>query len=596
MQKLNKNIEKIIKNFNKGNHLNSFNQIEALLKNNSQNIELLFAYGFMLSKINHNEKAKNIFEKLLLIKPGHTQSLNYLYINYLKINKLDESEIIIDKLLKIKPEHYEALRDKAYINYLKQNFTNALRFINKAIKINNKEVFGLNILGLTYIKTNNIDEAIKIFEKAILVNDKYFDSFNNLGKCYIDKENLNLAFSYFKKAHKINPNSELPIMNIGNVLSLKDKNKSAINFYYKAIEINPKNNLIYTNIAITYCRLKNFDQATKYYNKAIELSLETPNLNLSYAYLLLHKKKFKEAWDLFESRLDTEKVKNKNIYHEFIKDKISFKSEIKKEDKILIVKEQGVGDEILFSSMYKDLLKITKDVKIESDKRLLKIYERSFGQNIFFPYGYFSSSKNKIKNFNKVYYAGSLTKQFRKNIESFTKKPYLLSNKKNDEKIKKIMNEFKTNKKIGISWKSVVNIYGQLKSLNIEDFIPLFKNNRTFINLQYGNVDKEINKINKKGFEIYNFKNIDLFNDFDSILSILKNLDLFITVSNSTAHIAGSLGVPTIVICPKKSSTFYYWDYEDGLTPWYNNVNILKVEGSIKKTINKLNELIENKI
>ena len=55
MQKLNKNIEKIIKNFNKGNHLNSFNQIEALLKNNSQNTELLFAYGFMLSKINHNE-------------------------------------------------------------------------------------------------------------------------------------------------------------------------------------------------------------------------------------------------------------------------------------------------------------------------------------------------------------------------------------------------------------------------------------------------------------------------------------------------------------------------------------------------------------
>jgi len=87
-----------------------------------------------------------------------------------------------------------------------------------------------------------------------------------------------------------------------------------------------------------------------------------------------------------------------------------------------------------------------------------------------------------------------------------------------------------------------------------------------------------------------------LFNDFDSILSILKNLDLFITVSNSTAHIAGSLGVPTIVICPKKSSTYYYWDYDDGLTPWYHNVNILKVEGSIKKTINKLNELIENKI
>ena len=595
MQKINKKIETILKNFNLGNHFDAFSQIEGLLKNNSFNSELLFTYGVMLSKVNQNEKAKETFKKLLVIKPNHKQALNYLYINFLKINKLNESEIIIDKLLKITPNHYEALRDKAYISYLKHNYTIAEKFIKKAIIINNKEVFGLNILGLICIKINKLEDAIKNFEKAILINGKYFDSFNNLGKCYIDKENLNLAFYYFKKAHKINQNSELPIINIGNVLSLKDKYTSAINFYLKALDINPKNNLIYTNIAITYCRLKNFDQATKYYNKAIKLDHEKYNLNLSYAYLLLNKKKFKEAWGLFESRIETEKVKNKNIYHEVIKNKINLNSKIEKNDKILIVKEQGVGDEILFSSIYNDLLKVNKDVKIESDRRLLKIYQRSFGKNIFFPYGYFSSSKNKIKNFDKIFYAGSLTKHFRKKIENFQTKPYLITDEKNDKKFKNILEKFKKNKKIGISWKSVVNIYGKLKSLNIDDFSPIFKTNRSIINLQYGNVVNEIDEFKKRGFEIYNFKNIDLFNDFDSTLSILKNLDLFVTVSNSTAHIAGALGVPTIVICPKKSSTYYYWDYDDGFTPWYKNVRILKVEVSLKNTINKLNELIEHK-
>ena len=107
---------------------------------------------------------------------------------------------------------------------------------------------------------------------------------------------------------------------------------------------------------------------------------------------------------------------------------------------------------------------------------------------------------------------------------------------------------------------------------------------------------RAISEFNKKGFEIYNLKNIDLFNDFESTISILKNLDLFVTVSNSTAHIAGALGIPTIVICPKKSSTYYYWDYDEGLTPWYKNVKILKGKGSIKNTIIKLNELIENTI
>ena len=104
---------------------------------------------------------------------------------------------------------------------------------------------------------------------------------------------------------------------------------------------------------------------------------------------------------------------------------------------------------------------------------------------------------------------------------------------------------------------------------------------------------REINDLNNYGYKIYNFNEIDLFNDFDSVISILKNIDVFVTVSNSTAHIAGALGVPTIIICPKKTSTYYYWDYDDGNTPWYNNVTILKSESSIKNTIQKLNILID---
>ena len=38
--------------------------------------------------------------------------------------------------------------------------------------------------------------------------------------------------------------------------------------------------------------------------------------------------------------------------------------------------------------------------------------------------------------------------------------------------------------KIGISWKSVFNIYGGLKSLELGDFKQLFSNERTLINLQ----------------------------------------------------------------------------------------------------------------
>ena len=77
-------------------------------------------------------------------------------------------------------------------------------------------------------------------------------------------------------------------------------------------------------------------------------------------------------------------------------------------------------------------------------------------------------------------------------------------------------------------------------------------------------------------------------------MGLLKNLDLFITVSNSTAHFAGALGIPTILICPKKSSTYFYWSNESNKTPWYKNVQIFKIDRSLKETLDDIDKVLNN--
>ena len=67
-------------------------------------------------------------------------------------------------------------------------------------------------------------------------------------------------------------------------------------------------------------------------------------------------------------------------------------------------------------------------------------------------------------------------------------------------------------------------------------------------------------------------------NSFFFLANLLKNLDLFVTVSNSTAHLAGALGVKTILIKPANHASFHYWNYEDGKTPWYETINIISKE------------------
>ena len=590
--KLNNKVESIIKDFNNGKTINAFFQITDLIKKNPENLDYLFLYAKMCNQVNKLNEAEKALLYLISKNKTSTEYLHNLYSVYLKNNNITKSEIFIKKLLEINKNHYEAQRDLGYIEYKKNNINVAQTILEKVVNGKNNDPFALNVLGLVFLKNKLIDKAKKLFDRAINVDPKYIDSYNNLGNVYFNLEDLDKAYILFKKAYKINSQLSKTLINIGNYLSLKDKNLFAIKAYEKALINEPKNNEIFSNISIAYARNRDFYNAKKYYDKVTNKAIN-PSLNLSLSYLYLYKNQFDKGWNLFESRKETSKfLKSKD---KLIIDQTSIaKEEAILNKKILVLREQGIGEEILFSSMYKELISINENISIETDKRLLNIFERSFGSNLFVPEGYYSKNKEMLKKFDSIIFAGSLCSYFRKNKSNFLNKPYLIDDLKKTAEIKKDPIFNKNDLKIGLSWKSVVSIYGKLKSLNLSDFKSLIKKNRQFINLQYGDVDEELKQKVNQDFDIYSFKKIDLFNDLEYLMSILKNLDVFVTVSNSTAHLASAMGVKTFLICPKKSSTYFYWSNENNKTPWYQNVEIFNIDNSIEELFKKINESLNN--
>jgi tetratricopeptide (TPR) repeat protein len=587
----NNKIKSIIKDFKDGKTANAILQLKDLIKNNPENLDYLFLYAKMCNQLNSLNEAEKALLFLISKNKTSIEYLHNLYSIYLKKNNITKSEIFIKQLLEIDKNHYEAKRDLAFIEYTKNNINVAQTILEKIVDDKNNDPFALNVLGLVFLKNELIDKAQNLFDRAITVNPKYIDSYNNLGKTFFDLEDLDKAFVLFKKAYKINQKFSKTLINIGNYLSLKDKNLFAIKAYEKALLYEPKNTEIFSNISIAYARIKDFNKAKKYYDKAIINNSLSPSLDLSLFYLYIYKNQYDKAWTLFESRKGTPKFlksKNKSI----IKQTLKAEKETILNKKILVLREQGIGEEILFSSMYKELINLNNNIKIETDERLINIFERSFESNKFVRDGFYSKNKEELKNFDSIIFAGSLCNYFRKNKKDFLKKSYLVDNYSKTMKIKDDP-IFKNNDlKIGLSWKSVVSVYGRLKSLNLSDFKPLIKNNRRFINLQYGEVKEEIKKTENNNFNMYSFEKINLFNDLDDLMSILKNLDIFVTVSNSTAHLAAAMGVKTLLICPKISSTYFYWSNENNITPWYKNVQIFQIDRSIKETIENINKVL----
>ena len=113
--------------------------------------------------------------------------------------------------------------------------------------------------------------------------------------------------------------------------------------------------------------------------------------------------------------------------------------------------------------MYPDLLNKFPNCKIETEKRLMSLFKRSYNaeKNIV-PFLSLSNAENEILNYNKIICSGSLGKYFRNNIDDFPKNNCLTPDIKQLEDIKKILNNNNNNnnKKVGISWKSKRKYFG----------------------------------------------------------------------------------------------------------------------------------------
>jgi hypothetical protein len=64
--------------------------------------------------------------------------------------------------------------------------------------------------------------------------------------------------------------------------------------------------------------------------------------------------------------------------------------------------------------------------------------------------------------------------------------------------------------------------------------------------------------------------------DLDRLSAQLCALDCVLTVSNSTAHLAGSLGVSTVVMLPRNPPQMWHWGRAGSTNSWYPSVTIAR--------------------
>ena len=134
----------------------------------------------------------------------------------------------------------------------------------------------------------------------------------------------------------------------------EEKYQKAINFYKKAEKLKPNNSILINNIAKTFMCLHNIGEAENYCRRAISIDQKNNEFKKMLALILLKKYDFKNAWLYFDGRLNLSDFINKNSTLKLVRNKIPNKNISNKNSKILVLREQGVGDELLYGTMYYD--------------------------------------------------------------------------------------------------------------------------------------------------------------------------------------------------------------------------------------------------
>ena len=566
-----------LKEYSKGNKETAYKKLKLIFNKNKHDDQLRFNLAVIEQSLNLNEKAKENYKFLISKNNNYKASIN-LYLLYMKEGKYNEALNIIDKLIDGNNNIETAIKDKAFVLYKLKKYDDSISICEKFLK-NYNDINFLNILGLNYLSKNNFEKSEEIFRKALDIDKNSSFIFNSLGRMYHEKRDSKNAKKYLLKAYNLQKDSYEIINNLAGFYREEGEYDKSIDLYLSALKMNPHNATIINNLAKAYFDINKLETAEDYCLRALKLNKNDGNIQKILSLIYLRQQNYAAAWSYFDGRLDLSDFVERNSSINNIRQKLLHKNKLDKNSKILVLREQGVGDEILYGTMYNDLLNSFKDVTIECDARLKNIFCNSFPshKNSFVNYGKISLNKNLLSEYNFAIYAGSLGKFFRNNSNDFGDGLYLKAEKKLIKKSKDLLVKQTEKINIGLSWKSFKNRYANEKSLVLENFKNIFKtNNCNFINLQYGNVADEIKNFNKKfNKKLITFEKLDLFNDFDNLASMLKNLDLFISVSNSTAHLAGSLGVKTLLIRPENHAVFHYWNQPGNKTPWYKSITFV---------------------
>ena len=494
----------------------------------------------------------------------------------------------LDAAVKLRGSYLEARSNRANLLVQLGDFVRAEKDLDYLVgKVaNNPDIWVA--LGLAKNKLGKYREAMQCNERALKLVPNHPDALLNSSSTAYDQGDFSAALVWAEKAIAATPNRSEVYFSKAQALKGLSFFDEALVPYSQAISLKPDYAEAWMGRGLTRARLHDLEGAIQDYDQAVVLKPDYDEAHFNKGHAYLEHRDFAAGWAAYEHRFGMSSLGIANLPGIPVWDGAPLTG------KLLVRGEQGLGDQILFASALPDLIKLVPKVCLQLEPRLVTLFQRSFP-------GIEVTSKDKKPSSDVVAQIciGSLPQYFRKDEAAFAQAqvPYLKADSGKTEAFRKALAP-NGERIIGINWRSFRNKHANDKSISLKDLAALFRlPNTTVVNLQYGDVKEEVRAAEKAGLHFNHAVSVDLTKDIDGVASLLDACDVIVSVSNSTAHIAGALGKPVLLMLPYRTGKLWYWSEAKGEgSLWYPTVTTFhqSAQGDWQGTIDRIVERLQD--
>lgn len=501
-------------------------------------------------------QAADLYAQALALDGRNAGLLNNFALTLQALGRGDDAEACFDAAAAADPAYAAPLDNLGTLLMLRGRPQQAAARHRAALAIDPLHANAWNNMGNALAAAGGKTAAFKSWRNALILRPELTEAWTNLGVGLAGAERFAAAAAALRRALRLDGASAAAWNNLGDALRLESDQKRTVGRYARAAALEPGYAEAWSNLGLAAQRGGDMAAGERLFSRALRINPELAGARFNRGLLRLEAGRLKEGWPDYAYRFASGKVgKGRTPAAP------AWRGEtLPPGEKLLVWREQGLGDEILFAAMYAEFAARGIDAIFECDARLVGLLSRALppasanvGANIVVRAQTIDAAGKETlaePDYARHVPAGSLARLLRGRLADFSApRAWLAADPARVADYRARLAEAAPGTlRVGVAWRSqLMTAERRAAYLRLDDLAPLFAlPGVAFVNLQYGDVEGEIAEAERRlGFRLLRWPDLDLKDDLEGAAALTAALDLVIAPAVSGGELAAALGAPT---------------------------------------------------